>query len=134
LLKRKRLTLKIFLFLVGIDFLETFAQFCFKKAALSCGGNIGGALRFIQAVAASPFLWAGLASVAVIFAIWTAALSRIDLSVAVPVCSISYITIPLVAVLYFHEQISLLRWCGIFFIIAGILLVSASSKHKEAPC
>jgi drug/metabolite transporter (DMT)-like permease len=135
MLKKRRLTLKIFLFLVFIDFLETFAQFCFKKSALTESGfqitAFKDALHFITAMIPSPFLWFGLISVLVIFAIWSTILSKIDLSVAVPVCSFSYITIPLVSVLYFHEKISALRWFGISFIIFGIILVSISSKHKE---
>ncbi len=135
MLKQRRLTLKIFLFLVFIDFLETFAQFCFKKSALSESGIEIKALvdiaHFIKSILPSPFLWLGLISVLVIFAIWSTILSKIDLSVAVPVCSFSYITIPLVSMLYFHENISVLRWCGISFIILGIILVSLSSKQKE---
>jgi drug/metabolite transporter (DMT)-like permease len=133
--KKRRLTLKIFLFLVFIDFLETFAQFCFKKTALSQSRleirAFSDAAHFIATIIPSPFLWFGLISVLMIFAIWSTILSKIDLSVAVPVCSFSYITIPLVSVLYFHEKISALRWFGISFIIAGIILVSISTKHKE---
>jgi len=137
MVKKRRLTLKIFLFLVFIDFLETFAQFCFKKTALSERGleikAFADAAHFIGTIIPSPFLWLGLISVMMIFVIWSTILSKIDLSVAVPVCSFSYITIPLVSVFYFHEKISALRWFGIFFIIFGIIFVSLSSKHKEEP-
>lgn len=129
------LTLKIFFSLVLVDFLETFAQFCFKKSAQAQGGfeirALGDAFHFMLSIIPSPFLWLGLLSVFLIFTVWSTVLSRIDLSVAVPVCSFSYITIPLVAVFFFHEKISVLRWEGIFVILLGVILVSASSQSKK---
>ena len=133
--KKNRLTFKILCFLISIDLLETVAQFCFKKSAL---GHVQleissflGAIQFVQAMIPSVYLWVGLFSVIVIFIIWSTVLSRVDLSVAVPVCSFSYITVPLVSALFFHEKISFLRWGGIGFILIGVILVSMSSVHKE---
>lgn len=133
--KKRHLTFKILLFLVVVDLLETFAQFCFKKSALT-GMNFQissfiDAVNFIKTVIPSFYLWIGIIAVVSIFVIWSTILSRIDLSVAVPVCSFSYITVPLVSLVFFHEKISLLRWSGIFFILMGVILVSMSSVHKE---
>lgn len=131
---RKYITLKILLFLIFTDIVETFAQFCFKKssgwAALLGVHNFSDAGLFVKAVALSPFLWLGLFSVFVIFMVWTTILSKIDLSVAVPVASFSYVLIPLVSHFLLHEQISVLRWYGIFCILLGVILVSTTSGHK----
>ena len=104
--KKSRLTFKILCFLISIDLLETVAQFCFKKSAL---GHVQleissflGAIQFVQAVIPSVYLWVGLFSVIIIFITWSTVLSRVDLSVAVPVCSFSYVTVPLVSALAFH--------------------------------
>jgi drug/metabolite transporter (DMT)-like permease len=133
---KRHLTLKIFFILIFIDVLETFAQFCFKKSALAKSGLEIKALsdisHFAMAMASSPFLWLGLFSVLMIFTMWSSILSRIDLSVAVPVCSFSYITVPLVSLIFLHEKISAMRWAGIFIILLGVILVSVSSKHKES--
>ncbi len=133
--KKNNLTFKMLLFLISTDFLETFIQFCFKKSALSESQLQINAfidiVIFVRAVISSPFLWLGLVSVALTFIIWSTILSRIDLSVAVPLCSFSYITIPIVSMFFLHEQMNMLRWIGIVFIIAGVILVSLSSKHKE---
>jgi drug/metabolite transporter (DMT)-like permease len=135
MLKRKNLTFKIFLFLIFIDLLETFAQFCFKKSVLAVNGFEiqipHDILHFIIKVAPSPYLWFGLFSVILIFAIWSTILSKIDLSVAVPICSFSYITVPLVSLVFLHEKISTLRWFGIFIILLGVVLVAVSSNQKE---
>ena len=134
--KKRHLTLKVFFFLVFIDFLETFSQFCFKKSALTVSGfrikAANDVFHFILSIIPSPFLWAGLFSVLLIFTIWVTILSKIDLSVAVPVCSFSYITIPLVSSVFLHEKISALRWSGILIILLGVILVSISTKQKES--
>ena len=133
---RKKLTLKIFSFLVFIDLLETLTNFCFKKSTFFVDNfhvaSIGDLLAFFRAILFSPFLWVGLLSVAATFIIWSTVLSKIDLSVAVPVCSFSYITIAIVSIIFLHEKINMMRWLGIFFILAGVTAVSLSSKEKEA--
>lgn len=136
--RKKHLTLKILLILVSIDLLETLAQFCFKKSALSFSNfqinSFLDVLNFIRTIIPSGYLWLGLIFVVLIFITWSTVLSRIDLSVAVPVCSFSYITIPLVSMIFFHESISWVRWMGIFLIIIGVILVSMSSvRRKECP-
>ena len=134
--KKRHLTFKILLFLMAVDLLETFAQFCFKKSALvGMDFQINSfidAVNFIKTVIPSFYLWEGVVAVISIFVIWSTILSRIDLSVAVPVCSFSYITVPLVSLVFFNEKISILRWSGIFLILMGVILVSMSSVHKEA--
>jgi uncharacterized membrane protein len=47
----------------------------------------------------------------------------------VPIASFSYITIPLVSIVFLHETVSALRWLGISFILLGVVLVSLSSRE-----
>ncbi|MBU0548111.1 MAG: EamA family transporter [Candidatus Omnitrophica bacterium] len=124
--------------IVSTDVLETVAQFCFKKTALLQHSvaitSISDVLRFISLAVANPFLWLALFAISVIFCLWITILSKIDLSVAIPVASFSYITIPLVSIIFFGEKIPFLRWIGIGFILLGVVLVSLSSHRqgKEA--
>jgi drug/metabolite transporter (DMT)-like permease len=131
---RKRLTVKILLFLILSDVLETFIQFCFKKSTIPVTGfnvaTFADVLAFIKAVSLSPFLWMGICTVLAIFIIWSTILSKIDLSVAVPVASFSYILVPLCSIIFLKETINPLRWMGIVFILCGIILTSLSSKEK----
>lgn len=132
---KRRVTVKILSFLVLTDFLETFIQFCFKKSAGAANfleiNTFSDAVSFLKAVIPSPFLWIALFSVFCVFVIWSTILSKIDLSVAVPVASFSYIGVPIVSMIFLKESISLLRWCGISFILLGVILVSLSTRHKE---
>jgi len=132
--RRKNLTLTILLLLIFIDLLEACTHYCFKRSALPLAGlevkSLGDASLFVRAVAFSPFLWGGLLAVFCIFVIWATILSKIDLSVAVPVCSFSYIFVPLVSVFFLGESISGLRWAGVFFILAGVFIVSMTSRER----
>lgn len=132
---KRNVTLKIVLLLLFSDILETFTQFCFKKGALAeTGLDIRGlpdAFVFLQSVSSSPFLWLGILSVGLTFVIWSTVLSKIDLSVAVPIASFSYILVPLTSIVFLGEQISALRWLGILFILMGVIAVSMSAAGKE---
>ena len=131
---KKKITLRILLLLIASDILETAIHFFFKKSALAQAEfsllDLASAVVFLKAVLSSPFLWAGLLTVAAVFIIWSTILSRIDLSVAVPIASFSYILVPLVSIIFLHERITIIRWVGIFFILAGVILVSLSSKER----
>jgi len=131
---KKKVTLKILALLVFSDILETAIHFFFKKSVLAQSDfqvvDINSAALFIRAAFASPYLWAGIFTVICVFVVWSTILSRIDLSVAVPIASFSYILVPLVSIIFLHEQISALRWLGITFILSGVILVSLSSKER----
>jgi drug/metabolite transporter (DMT)-like permease len=132
---KRHLTAGIFLLLVSTDLLETLVQFLFKKCALvqsaAAVTTFSQALAFIGAALTSWYLWSGLITVFVLFAIWSGILSRIDLSVAVPIASFSYLTIPLVSIIFLHETVSVMRWAGIGFILSGVVLVSLSSREMS---
>ena len=132
--KKRPLTFRIFILIVSTDALETVAQFCFKKTALVqhsvAIASIADALHFVSVAVTNPFLWFALLAIFVLFCLWITILSKIDLSVAIPVASFSYITIPLVSIIFFGERIPFLRWMGIGFILLGVILVSLSS-HRQ---
>lgn len=131
---KNKVTFKILLLLLASDVLETAVHFFFKKSTLSQAGfsvtNLASAIVFLKTVFFSPFLWLGLIAVVMVFVIWSAVLSKIDLSVAVPIASFSYILVPVVSIIFLHEKITFFRWLGIFFILTGVILVSLSSKER----
>lgn len=130
-MSKKRITLKLFIFLILTDFFETFAQYFFKKAAMGKNDflvkNAFDAYIFLKAMFLSPYIWLAFSFVFLTFIIWSTILSKIDLSVAVPVCSFSYILVPLVSIHFLHEQVTLLDWSGIGFILTGVIFVSMTS-------
>jgi len=54
-----------------------------------------------------------------------------DVSVLYPIIATSYIWVSLLSNYYFQEQLNMYKWIGIAWIIAGIIMISWSSK-KDA--
>ncbi len=131
---KKKITFKILLLLITSDILETAIQFFFKKSTLTQAQllvvDLASLSVFLKAVFSSPFLWFGLITVAMVFIVWATVLSKIDLSVAIPIASFSYILVPLTSIVFLHEKITTLRWAGILLVLAGVILVSLSSKER----
>jgi len=134
-MSKNKLTPKILLLLISTDILETVAQFCFKKSALSGSGieikSFSTLALFFKLNFFSLFLWSAFVAVFILFIIWSSVLSKIDLSIAVPIASFSYILVPLVSIVFLKEKVTWLRWGGIFFIILGVISVSFSSREKR---
>lgn len=133
---KKKVTLKLLLLLIASDILETAIQFFFKKSALANAEfvvrDLASGMVFLKAVSSSGFLWMGLVTVIIVFIIWSTILAKIDLSVAVPVASFSYILVPVTSIIFLDEKVTILRWAGILLILAGVILVSLSSKERVA--
>jgi len=123
--KKSRLTLKIFALIVLNDVGDTIAQVFMKKGLIGHAG--------IMEAASSGLLWLGVLVQLLNFFVWIVILYKIDLSIAMPVGSTSYIFVPIVAMFFLHERVSLLRWVGVIFIILGIHFVSRSKKPIGSP-
>jgi len=112
------------------DTIESFGDLFLKKGALATGiSNVvmSNMLEFASRMIASPWLWIGIIFLLANFFLWIALLSRVDLSVAFPMSSLTYIIVPILAITFLHEKVLLTRWAGIVFIIAGISLTSRSA-------
>lgn len=133
-MKNSSLTLKIFLLIVLNDVGDTIAQLLMKKGLLVTGidnVNAGNIAEFCVKNAASPLVWIGVFVFILNFFVWIVILSRVDLSIAMPVGSTSYIFVPIAAMIFLHEHVSLMRWSGIALIILGIHFVSQSSTPEK---
>lgn len=127
------LTLKIFFLILMTDILESIAELFFKKGAAATGiKNVGlhNFLYFTSKIVSAPSLWLGFLFYSLNFLFWMVVLSRIDLSVASPVGSATYIIVPILAVLFLREKVTLLRWAGVFLILIGIFFISHSTRIK----
>jgi len=132
--KRNPVTLKIFAMIVMTDLGESIAEIFFKKGLLETGinsVNFGNILEFLSRNSSSALVWLGIAVYIVNFFIWITVLSRIDLSIAFPVGSTSYIFIPVFSMIFLGEDVGPERWLGIALIVAGIHFVSKSSHKRD---
>jgi drug/metabolite transporter (DMT)-like permease len=134
-MKKGSLTIKIIGLILLTDFLESTYEFLFKKGMLLVGEfNFSDLSRlgdFIVGVATCGWIWTGLAILAAELFLWFFILSKIDLSLAFPISSTSYIYVLLVSVFLLHENVGLNRWLGTLIIIAGIYLIARSAQEKK---
>ncbi len=130
----KQLTTKVFALIVMTDLLEAAAEVFFKKGALATGITDitpHSFIPFVIKIFSTPVLWGGIGIYIMNFFLWMAVLARVDLSVAFPVGSTTYILTPILAMIFLHEKVGLMRWGGIIMVTIGIYLVSQTPETRE---
>ncbi len=114
----------IFLIML-ISLLLAAGQLCWKYGLTKVGGYSVNAKNVFELVA-SPFIVIGFVLFGVATLIWLDVISKVEISYAYSLISISYIFVPIGAIFIFKEAIPLIRWVGILVIITGIIIVSKS--------
>lgn len=133
-MNKNHLTLKVILLIILNDIGDTLAQLFMKKGLAITGMNHVGfdnILEFVSRNIASPLVWAGVIVYVLNFFVWIVILYKVDLSIAMPIGSTSYIIIPLMAVVLLGEHVGLLRWAGIACIVLGINFVARSKNVTQ---
>ncbi|MFQ6092881.1 MAG: EamA family transporter [bacterium] len=83
-------------------------------------------LSKMGSLVSSPYILGGLFLFGVATLVWLEVLSRVELSLAYPLMSISYVLGVMAAILFFHEHVSVVRWLGVGVVCLGIFLISKS--------
>lgn len=104
--------------------LGVMGQVSLKKGML-LSGSIGLTLSLIKVIF-TPYIFLGLVLYAIAMFLWLSILSRVELSYAYPMLSLSYVFIILASWLIFNEHLSLLRLLGVVFICLGVMMVGRS--------
>jgi drug/metabolite transporter (DMT)-like permease len=78
----------------------------------------------------SPYLFGGVACLAVAFFSFISLLSYADLSFVAPLTAVTYITNTLGARFFLKERISKSRWIGTMLVTIGVVVISLD-KHIE---
>jgi ceramide glucosyltransferase len=79
----------------------------------------------------NPFLFAGVAFLAISFFSFISLLSYADLSFVVPLTAVGYITNTLGGRFFLHERITRERWLGTLLVAGGVALISLSSTLEQ---
>jgi drug/metabolite transporter (DMT)-like permease len=118
------LILLLFSALAGI-----FGQFFLKLGALKLGKvEMGNALNHVISIISIPELSIGLACYGVGAIAYILLLTRVNLSIAAPAISVSYIFSVLLGHFWFRESIVLPQLIGVAAISVGVILV-VSQRH-----
>lgn len=95
------------------------------KRGMLLFGSAGLDLSLLRVIF-TPYIFLGLVLYAIAMLIWLVILSRVELSYAYPMLSLSYVFIVLASWLIFNEHLSLLRLLGVLFISLGVMMVGRS--------
>lgn len=130
-MKKRHLTLKVFILIILDGAFNMIAQLLMKKGLVEAGAGglaLSNVADFVGKNISSPFVLAGIIMYAMNFLVWIVILYKVDLSIALPAGGIGYVFAPLAAIIFLHEQVGLVRWVGIGLIVAGVHFVSRSSR------
>jgi len=118
--------MNILLILTSV-FLNALAQILIRKGMLMIGQlNTSNLIQAVPTVLTSFFLWCAGFCYAISLAVWIIALSRVEVSFALPFHCLSFIITAIAGYYFFHENVNLLRIIGILIIGIGVYLVSRS--------
>jgi multidrug transporter EmrE-like cation transporter len=119
----------LFILVLALGYL---GQTLIKKGLSGFGGfdagSVGSALRFYRLCLRSPEIWSGVVAVGLGFLLWTAFLSRVELSKALPLLAFSYVPWLIIGRIVFGERIPLLRLVGVVLITLGVVCVGVSPE------
>lgn len=114
------------LILMSILFAIT-GELLLKKGMLVIGSislNIIEIIPNLFKMFTNPYIIAGFFIYGTSAYLWLVVLSRVDLSLAYPMISLGYVLVALMSLILFKENVSLMRWAGIFVICLGVFLIS----------
>ncbi len=107
--------------------LTVFGQLAFKwriDEAGSFPSDTGDRVRFLAELAGDPWVIAVFASALIASITYGIALSRLELSVAYPVMSLSFVFVLLFSVLLFSESLTVGKVVGVALICVGVIVSS----------
>jgi drug/metabolite transporter (DMT)-like permease len=118
--------------LVGVSVvMSVTAQLMLRRGMAQAAGSHG--LALLRSAALSGWVVGGLLVFATGTAVWLLVLSRVDLAVAYPLGSLSYVLVTLLSAALLHEQVPLLRWIGTALILTGIMVVARGERGRQRP-
>jgi drug/metabolite transporter (DMT)-like permease len=104
--------------------------FVMDKLASNHASSVGG--PFYLRVVTQPWIWMAFALGPLQLFTWTKILKRIDLSLAYPLTTISYLATMLVSELVFKESLGPRVWIGAMLITAGVAVLGQRNEHSRA--
>jgi drug/metabolite transporter (DMT)-like permease len=99
----------------------------FIKKGLTSLGNLDFSTALIYSfvkIFLTPFIILGLSLYFLGVFFWLYSLSKVDLSFAYPFVSLSYVIVVIFSCFILGENISYMRWIGVFVIGLGVFLIS----------
>ena len=116
---------------IGVGAVLVAASELMLKKGASATAHGGNAWLGIAALA-SWWTWGGIVCYIASFLSWLHVLRFVPLSIAFPLINVVHVLVPLGALVFLHEPVSLRRWGGIGLILLGIFAIVRPSATAEA--
>jgi drug/metabolite transporter (DMT)-like permease len=127
------MSLRKLITLAGVAFFAAVGDVCLSRGMKEVGAVTFNNLPALVHAIFSPWIAIGVVLLIAFFVSYLSALSFADLTYVLPATSISYIVMALLACLFLHEQISSVRWAGIFLIALGVGFIARGPSVTVAP-
>jgi undecaprenyl phosphate-alpha-L-ara4N flippase subunit ArnF len=127
---------KSYLYMTASILLSSVAQLCMKAGMLLLATHTATGWPGLSALWDLPaLLWVGFGlfcyGLSLLF--WMSAIARLELSLAYPMLSLSYVLVYLVAINWplLHEHASWVRTLGIAVVVLGVILIARSENSDR---
>jgi drug/metabolite transporter (DMT)-like permease len=95
--------------------------------------TVSESLRVLKAGVTNPQIVLGVFFEALFFACLLVLMSRSNISFLWPLTGLSFVFATFAAIVFLQEQVSTLRWAGVFLIVVGAGLISYSEHQTTVP-
>lgn len=114
--------------ILAISILLAVAGQLFMKKGMMIFGQfrVSQLLVKIIPIFLNPYVFTGLVFFGISSVFWLVVLSRLQLSLVYPMVSVAYLLVAIFSLIFFKENISLIRAAGILVIMMGVFLISRS--------
>jgi undecaprenyl phosphate-alpha-L-ara4N flippase subunit ArnE len=111
------------LLIVCATTIEAGGQLCFKKKSTrSADGDLGSRL----------WLAGGITCMAIEAIVWTIVLQNLNVSIAYPMGSLSFVMVLLMSRIFLKERVQRDRWIGVALILCGTILLGLNSTGSNS--
>jgi drug/metabolite transporter (DMT)-like permease len=121
-------TFRKYLVLAGVSVFASIGDSMLSRGMKDTGGVSLSRLHTLLAALRDPWIVGGILFLLAFFAAYMTALSWADLTYVLPATSLGYVLLALIAKFVLHEQVTTLRWVGIFLIAVGVSAVASGPE------
>ena len=122
------MTYRKYLVLAGVSVFASIGDSMLSRGMKDMGGISLSRLHALFAALRDPWIVGGILFLLAFFAAYMTALSWADLTFVLPATSLGYVLLALIAKFVLREQVTMLRWVGIFLIAVGVSAVATGPE------
>ncbi len=127
------MTLRKYFVLLGVAVFGAIGDSLLSRGMKSFGEVSPQHITHLFAAILNAWVFLGIFFLLAFMAAYLTALSWADLTYVLPATAFGYVFIVLIARFLLHEQISPMRWLGVFLISAGVAFAATGPESSHAP-